>query len=62
MRRYLENHPEWDQDRLITASISLFLLQNWGSKINGNLKDYRICSRIYLETLFAEDVTINFKD
>ncbi|MEH1851477.1 MAG: DUF2811 domain-containing protein [Nostoc sp.] len=41
---YLEKHPDWDEHRLITAAISLFLLQNADG-------DRRV-SQVYLETLF----------
>jgi hypothetical protein len=41
---FLESHPSWDQDRVFSAAISLFLLQN-------GRKD-RTTSRIYLDTLF----------
>lgn len=44
---FLENHPEWDQDRVFSAAVSLFLLQNG--------KKDKATSRIYLDTLF-EDV------
>lgn len=43
---FLENHPDWDQDRVFSAAISLFLLQN-------GRKD-KTTSRIYLDTLFDE--------
>lgn len=41
---FLETHPTWDQDRVFSAALSLFLLQN-------GRKD-RATSRIYLDTLF----------
>ncbi len=44
LKRYLETHPDWDQDRVFTAALSLFLLQN----SNGD----RRAARVYLETLF----------
>lgn len=44
LKRYLENHPEWDQDRVLTAALSLFLLQNGNSD--------RSAARVYLETIF----------
>lgn len=44
LKRYLETHPDWDQDRVLTAALSLFLLQNSNSD--------RSCARVYLETLF----------
>lgn len=44
LKWYLETHPDWDQDRVFTAALSLFLLQNGNS-------DRRAAS-VYLETLF----------
>lgn len=44
LQRYLETHPDWDQDRVFAAALSLFLLQN----SNGD----RRAARVYLETLF----------
>lgn len=41
---FLETHSSWDQDRVLSAALSLFLLQN-------GRKD-RTVSRIYLDTLF----------
>ncbi|MEO1558961.1 MAG: DUF2811 domain-containing protein [Cyanobacteria bacterium J06632_19] len=44
LKNYLEAHPDWDQDRVLTAALSLFLLQNGDSD--------RQAARVYLETLF----------
>ena len=44
LKNYLETHPDWDQDRVMTAALSLFLLQNGDSD--------RRAARVYLETLF----------
>lgn len=44
LKSYLEDHPDWDQDRVFTAALSLFLLQN----SNGD----RRAAKVYLETLF----------
>lgn len=44
LKGYLESHPDWDQDRVFSAALSLFLLQN----SNGD----RRAARVYLETLF----------
>lgn len=44
LSNFLETHPSWDQDRVLSAALSLFLLQN-------GRKD-RTVSRIYLDTLF----------
>ncbi|MEA5581438.1 DUF2811 domain-containing protein [Nodularia harveyana UHCC-0300] len=44
LKNYLETHPDWDQKRVMTAALSLFLLQNGESD--------RRAARVYLETLF----------
>ncbi len=44
LKSYLESHTDWDQDRVFTAALSLFLLQN----ANGD----RRAAQVYLETLF----------
>lgn len=41
---YLECSPNWDQERVFTAALSLFLLQNGERDVN--------VSRIYLDSLF----------
>lgn len=48
LKGYLENHPTWDQDRVFSAALSLFLLQNGD-------RDRR-AARIYLDTLFRQAV------
>ncbi|NJL86890.1 MAG: DUF2811 domain-containing protein [Leptolyngbyaceae cyanobacterium SM1_1_3] len=44
LKCFLETHPTWDQDRVFSAALSLFLLQN----SDGD----RRASRVYLDTLF----------
>ncbi len=46
LQKYIETHPDWDQNRVLTAALSLFLLQNGDSD--------RYAARIYLETLFQQ--------
>ncbi|MEA5550202.1 DUF2811 domain-containing protein [Anabaena cylindrica UHCC 0172] len=46
LNNYLETHPDWDQNRILTAALSLFLLQNGDTD--------RSAARIYLETLFHQ--------
>lgn len=46
LKSYLETHPDWDQTRVLTAALSLFLLQNGDSD--------RRAARVYLETLFHQ--------
>lgn len=45
---YLEGHPDWDQDRVFSAALSLFLLQNGDGD--------RRAARVYLDTLFKHPV------
>jgi hypothetical protein len=44
LKGYLESHPDWDQDRVFSAALSLFLLQNGECD--------RRAARVYLDTLF----------
>lgn len=44
LTRYLETHPDWDQDRVFAAALSLFLLQNGDCD--------RRAARVYLDALF----------
>lgn len=49
LSNYLETHPNWDQDRVFAAALSMFLLQS-GEKT----KNYRYCARVYLENIFEK--------
>jgi Protein of unknown function (DUF2811) len=49
---FLDHRPEWDQDRVFSAAISLFLLQN---RLPGQGSD-RQAARIYLDALFGDTV------
>jgi predicted TPR repeat methyltransferase len=46
--RYLEQHPDWDQDQVLTAALSLFLLQNGECD--------RQTTSVYLDTLFKHSI------
>jgi Protein of unknown function (DUF2811) len=48
LTRYLEDHADWDQDRLFAAAVSLFLLQNGECD--------RDAAQIYLESVFQHQV------
>lgn len=48
LQEFLNTHSAWDQDRIYTAALSLFLLQN------GQRESDRTPSRVYLETLFSK--------
>lgn len=52
LKSYLETHPDWDQDRVFTAALSLFLLQNGDSNTPESSRSYRRAAQVYLETLF----------
>ena len=45
LKSYLADHPDWDQDRVFAAALSLFLMQN----SDGD----RRAARVYLDTLFS---------
>lgn len=47
LQNYLSRHPDWDQDRVVTAALSLFLLQSGESD--------RRAARIYLNSLFRRN-------
>jgi hypothetical protein len=48
LTRYLETHPDWDQDRVFAAALSLFLLQNGDCD--------RQAARVYLDSVFKQAV------
>ncbi|MBK4729108.1 DUF2811 domain-containing protein [Oxynema sp. CENA135] len=52
LKGYLETHPDWDQDRVFCAALSLFLLQNGESCTPESSRNYHRAARVYLETLF----------
>ncbi len=49
LKVYLEDRPDWDQDRAVTAGLSLMLLQQ---PFQGRSDSRHRASRIYLDTLF----------
>jgi len=56
LKGYLENHPDWDQDRVFSAALSLFLLQNGTGDTPETSRSYRRAARVYLDTLFKHAV------
>lgn len=54
LKNYLETHPNWDQDRVFAAALSLFLLQNSNGQSQNASQNYRACAKVYLETLFQQ--------
>lgn len=55
--KYLDNHPYWDVNRVLNASLSLFMLQNWSQDKGFKSQDSDICSRVYLDSIFKEHCT-----
>ena len=49
LRTYLDDHPDWDAQRVLDGALSLFLLQNG--------RGDRAASRVYIETLFRRQVS-----
>ena len=56
MQGYLGGNPDWDQDRVFSAALSLFLLQNTVENSPEASLNYRRAARVYLETLFRNEV------
>ncbi len=48
MQDFLASNPQWNRERLINASISLFLMQNHKSI---KTKNYQDCSQTYLHSI-----------
>ena len=59
LRNYLEMRPDWDQDRVITAALSLFLLQNRAPESVPEKLHQRQATRIYLDALFKRPIGQN---
>jgi hypothetical protein len=59
LEKYLELRPDWDQDRVFTAALSLFLIQNRGSDSFSESAHQRQASRIYLDALFKRPIGQN---
>lgn len=51
LQNYLDNHPNWDQDRVFAAALSMFLLENEKKHADPHSQNYFTCARVYLETL-----------
>jgi hypothetical protein len=56
LQSYLEAHPDWDQDRVFSAALSLFLLQNSSHTAPSGSCSYRRTARVYLDSLFKHAV------
>ncbi|MGL5081856.1 MAG: DUF2811 domain-containing protein [Microcoleaceae cyanobacterium] len=56
LQGYLQNHPDWDFDRVFSAALSLFLLQNESVNTPESSRSYHQAARVYLETLFQVQV------
>jgi len=49
LKAYLDDRPDWDQDRVFTAGVALMLLQ---APLKGRSDSRRRASRVYLDTMF----------
>lgn len=56
LKGFLESRPDWDQDRVFSAALSLFLLQNGCGNTPDRSLNYRRAARVYLDTLFKHAV------
>lgn len=56
LKGFLESRPDWDQDRLYSAALSLFLLQNGSSNTPDRSLNYRRAAKVYLDALFKQAV------
>lgn len=56
LSNYLETHPDWNCDRVFSAALSLFLLQNGTSTNLEANRNYRRTTRVYLDALFEHHV------
>jgi len=56
LKGYLGTHPDWDQDRVFCAALSLFLLQHVTTESPDSSHNYRRVARVYLDTLFKHAV------
>lgn len=56
LQNYLGSHPDWDQDRVFAAALSLFLLQNGGCDRMAPSHSYRSTAKVYLNALFQHSV------
>lgn len=54
IKNYLDTHPDWDQDRVFSAALSLFLLQNGNGQTPEAEYSYRRAARVYLDALFND--------
>lgn len=56
---FLDTRPDWDQDRVMSAALSLFLLQNRPMSPGApqsRTENERQTARIYLDSLFKRPV------
>ncbi|MBE9047847.1 DUF2811 domain-containing protein [Pleurocapsales cyanobacterium LEGE 10410] len=57
LQKYLDYHPYWDINRVLNASLSLFMMQNWRRDNGLDQQDSDTCTRIYLDSIFHEYYT-----
>lgn len=52
-KSFLDSRPDWDQDRVLSAALALFLLQNRPANERSN---DRATARIYLDSIFKRPI------
>ena len=51
LRKFIDRRPQWDQDKVIEAGISLFLLQN---NPDLDFEDRDVCTKRYLKLVCTD--------
>ncbi|MDX2256901.1 MAG: DUF2811 domain-containing protein [Pseudanabaenaceae cyanobacterium bins.39] len=57
LKNYLSTHPDWDQDRVFAAALSLFLLQNSGDRHDNGAHRDRSTAKVYLNAIFQHSMS-----
>lgn len=58
LTKYLEDHPNWDLERVFAVALASFLMQTEGDQSVKDSEQYRNCARVYLENLFEQSDTL----
>jgi len=56
LMKHLEQFPYQDQDRVVSAALSLHLLQSGNSDAPDASRSYRRAARVYLDSMFKSAV------
>ena len=58
LQAYLDDRPDWDQNRIMSAALSLFLLQ---SRPANERQDDKATARVYLDAIFKRPVELEMQ-